>query len=414
MNTRKLSAVAVLVASLSLSACDDQIVPTQQSQDKASRLQVPQGDRRIVQVIGEAPPPTAPAEYQQYTWIQVTVDVGWLDAHTAYGTTVVDYGANNATADISLSVRSASGAVIGSNSGHAVDSYVFPANRTLRVSTTVYVTPTCGSVAQGTGSGAAFDSWMSTSQSILRWGDKSDSDTRTAAQAACPPANPTCLDPQATNYGGALPCTYTPLPTGSGPTPIAPTGPTYPGQYYPPTYTPSAPTGYWVCVTWNANTVYETRNCTWVATGGDRLATRPLSLARLAAPGAPARAQGSASLPSVFVIVSDQVPAGGIGVIERHKTGPFRNVLLVPSSNVRPAVFVAAMQALYDSREKDGESPARELSVTLRGTILDQQIPSTARDYAAGFTAQIASAKKGMAGAYGTLPIVEFTLGPRR
>jgi hypothetical protein len=89
-------------------------------------------------------------------------------------------------------------------------------------------------------------------------------------------------------------------------------------------------------------------------------------------------------------------------------------VLLIPSSTVRPAVFVAAMQALYDSRDKDGEAPAKELSITLRGTILDQQIPSTDRDYAAGFTAQISSAKKGNAGTYGTLPIVEFKLGAKR
>jgi hypothetical protein len=116
----------------------------------------------------------------------------------------------------------------------------------------------------------------------------------------------------------------------------------------------------------------------------------------------------------VFVIVSDQVPADAIGIIERHKTGPFKNVLLVPSSTVRPAVFVAAMQALYDSRDKDGEAPTKELSITLRGTISDQQIPSADRDYATGFTAQIASAKKGNAASYGTLPIVEFKLGPRR
>ena len=139
-----------------------------------------------------------------------------------------------------------------------------------------------------------------------------------------------------------------------------------------------------------------------------------MSLSRSVAPGASGGAQSSADLPSVFVIVSDQVPADAIGIIERHKTGPYKNVLLVPASTVRPAAFVAAMQALYDSRDSDGDAIAKELSITLRGTVLDQQIPSTARDYAAGFTAQIASAKKGNAGAYGTLPIVEFKLGSRR
>jgi hypothetical protein len=108
------------------------------------------------------------------------------------------------------------------------------------------------------------------------------------------------------------------------------------------------------------------------------------------------------------------VPAGAIAVIERHKTGPLKNVLLIPSPVIRPAVFVAAMQALYDSRDKDGDSPANELSITLRGSILDQQIPSTDRDYAASFTAQISTAKRGNAASYGTLPIVEFKLGARR
>jgi hypothetical protein len=139
-----------------------------------------------------------------------------------------------------------------------------------------------------------------------------------------------------------------------------------------------------------------------------------MSLSRIAAPGAPARVQSGTDLPSVFVIVSDQVPADAIAIIERHRTGPFRNVLLVPSSAIRPAVFVAAMQALYDSRDKDGEAPAKELSITLRGTILDQQVPSAARDYAAGFTARISSARKSDAGSYGIRPIVEFRLGARR
>jgi hypothetical protein len=416
MNTRKLSAVAVLVASLSLFACDDQVVPTEQLKDATSRLAVPIDGRRVTSVIGEDPPPTAPPEYQHYTWINVTADAGWLDSHTAYGQSIVQYGANNATADINLTVRNAAGAVIGANAGHAADSWVFPGDHVLRTSTTVYVTPTCGSVAQGAAAGTAFDSWLSTSQSTVKWGDKQDTDTKSSPQASCPPPANTCVDTQATNYGGSLPCTYAPPPpTGSGPqVPPPPSGPTYPGANYPPTYTPSAPPGYWLCVTWNAGTPYETRNCTWVTTGYDRLAARPASLSRIALPGAPARAQSSTDLPSVFVIVSDQVPADAIAVIERHKTGPFKNVLLVPSSTVRPAVFVAVMQALYDSRDKDGEAPAKELSLTLRGTILDQQIPSADRDYAAAFTALISSAKKSNAGTYGTLPIVEFKLGAKR
>jgi hypothetical protein len=139
-----------------------------------------------------------------------------------------------------------------------------------------------------------------------------------------------------------------------------------------------------------------------------------MSLSRIAAPDAAARSQGSADLPSVFVIVSDQVPSDAIAVIERHKTGPLKNVLLVPLKTIRPAVFVAAMQALYDSRDKDGDTLARDISITLRGSIQDQDIPSSARDYGAAFTAKVASAKKGDAAGYGDLPIVEFKLGSRK
>jgi len=72
------------------------------------------------------------------------------------------------------------------------------------------------------------------------------------------------------------------------------------------------------------------------------------------------------------------------------------------------------MQALYDSRDRDGDAPERELSLTLRGTILDQQTPAADREYAAAFTSQIAASKKGDAGAYGIRPIVEFKLGAKK
>jgi len=419
MNTSKLSAVAFLVASLSLSACDEQVVPTQQSQDAVPRLQAPTDNRRVVATGNQTPPSGAPAQYQHYTWIDVTTDVGWLDAHTAYGTAVVQYGANNATADINLSVRNAAGAIIGSNSGHAADSYVFPGDHTLRVSTTVYVTPTCGSVAQGQGSGTAFDTWLSSSQSMLKWGEKSGSDTKSSPQPACSTPASTCQDTQASNYGAPLPCTY-PSPPAPGTTggsgPIPPSGTGYPGQYYVPPYSPGGVIGYWQCVTYNANTPYQTQFCVWTTTGRyyDRLTSRPMSLSRSAAPGAAARSQSSADLPSVFVIVSDQIPSDAIAVIERHKTGPLKNVLLVPLKTIRPAVFVAAMQALYDSRDKDGDALARDISITLRGSVQDQDIPAAARDYAAAFTAQVASAKKADAAGYGDLPVVEFKLGSRK
>jgi hypothetical protein len=405
MNTRKLSALAVLVASLSLSACDDQAVPTQHTRDVVPRLQAPSDGRRAIAVGSQTPPSSAPAAYQHYTWINVTSDGGWLDAHTAYGQSIVQYGGNNATADVNLSVRNASGTVIGSNSAHASESWVFPGNHTLRTSTTVYVTPTCGSTAQASASGSVFDTWMNTSQNMFKWGEQSSSDSRSSPQPAC--ATPTtCQDATATNYGGQLPCVY---PSNSGTAP--PPNPSYPGSYYPP---PTYTTGHWECTIWNMGTPYETRNCVWISGSGVRLPLHPASLARLAATGDPLRTLAGDELPSVFVVVSDQVPADAIAVIERHKTGPLKNVLLVPSSDIRPAVFVALMQALYDSRAKDGDTPAKELSITLRGAILDQQIPSTARDYATAFTAQIASARKGDAGAYGSRPILEIRLGDKK
>src|SRR5207244_2993775 len=122
----------------------------QQVKDAAARIGVPANGRRAVASENQAPPSAVPAEYQQYTWINVTADVGWMDAHTAYGQSIVQYGANNATADVTLTVRNASGVTIGSNSAHGAESWVFPGTHTLRQSTTVYVTPTCGSVAQAT------------------------------------------------------------------------------------------------------------------------------------------------------------------------------------------------------------------------------------------------------------------------
>jgi len=406
MNISKLSAVAVVVACFCVSACDEHALPTQEFKDAAQRLEVPADGRRVIMTGPQTPPSFAPAPYQHYTWINVTADVGWLDAHTAYGQAIVQYGANNATADINLSVRNASGTIIGANSAHASESWVFPGQHTLRQSTTVYVSPTCGSVAQATASGGAFDSWINTSQNTLKWGDVSQTDTRSSAQALCPPP-PTCQDTKALNYGGPLPCNY--VQTGGGTYP--PSGPYPPGAYYPP---PTYTVGHWECTTWNKGTPYEVQYCNWISASAARLPMRPATLARLAAPGAPSPTQAGTDLPSVFVIVTDQVPSDAIAVIERHRTGPFKNVLLVPSSSIRPAVFIAVMQALYDSRDKDGDTPERELSLTLRGTILDQQIPSADRDYAAAFTSQIASAKKGDAGAYGIRPIGEFKLGAKK
>jgi hypothetical protein len=89
-------------------------------------------------------------------------------------------------------------------------------------------------------------------------------------------------------------------------------------------------------------------------------------------------------------------------------------VLLVSSSTVRPAVLVAALRALADSRARDGETPSKDLQLTLKGGVLDAQIPATAREYAARFASLIASAKSANAGAYGVRPILELRLDDRK
>jgi hypothetical protein len=126
------------------------------------------------------------------------------------------------------------------------------------------------------------------------------------------------------------------------------------------------------------------------------------------------QASNAPALPSVYVIVSDSVPANAIAVIERRKKGPFKNVLLVPSKDLRPAVFVAAMEALYQSRASRGESPNKDLRIELRGNVQDQEIPSALRDYASSFTSLIANAKPAFADSYGTTQIVEIRMRGNR
>ena len=219
------------------------------------------------------------------------------------------------------------------------------------------------------------------------------------------------VNPQtsATN-GSCAPPPVPTSPTGGGDASTPPTT----GTTESPTYQPApfVPSGHWECIIYYKGTDYEKEYCTWYA-DYDRLPGSSPSLT-LSTSDAPSRALTSVDLPSVFVIASDQVPADAMAVIERHRQGPFKNVLLVPSSMIRPAVLVAALRALSDSRGKEGETPVKDRTLTLRGGILDQQIPAAARDYAASFTALIADAKRGDAGAYGLRPIVELRLGDRK
>jgi hypothetical protein len=403
-------ATAIGLAVLFNSACGESgTVPTVPSLEEIPRLTAPaDGPSRAISTGSQTPPASVPPEYQHYTWIDVSADAGWWNANTAYGQAIVEFGANNATAEIDLTVRNAQGYVIGTNKGQSQASYVFPGEHTLVASTNVVVSQTCGAIAQATANGKAWDSFFTTTQSTLMWGQKGGSDSKGVPQPACAPT--TCLDPSASNYGGAFPCTYSPPPTGGdGSTPPSSGGPPQPPTYQPG---PQTPSGHWECVIWFSGTDYQQEYCTWYPDYA-RLPKASPSFSLNA--GAPTSLpQSSTDLPTVFVIVSDQVPADAIAVIERRRQGPHKNVLLVPTSTIRPAVLVAALHALADSRATKGETPAKDLQLTLKGGILDQQVPAAARDHAATFTTMIANARRGDAGVYGQRPILEIRLGDRK
>src|SRR6186997_2275964 len=106
------AAVSGLAMMCGLACSEFDTVPTQAA---APRLEVPaDGPDRAISPSSQNPPSGVPEEYQHYTWIDVQVDVGW-NGSMAYGQAIVRYGANNATADIDLSVRNSQGTLIGSN-----------------------------------------------------------------------------------------------------------------------------------------------------------------------------------------------------------------------------------------------------------------------------------------------------------
>jgi hypothetical protein len=384
------AAVSVLAVAGGLACGELDTVSTQPVQERQIELPA-DGPVRAISPSSQNPPSGVPEEYQHYTWLDVQVDVGWND-NMAYAQSIVHYGANNATADIELTVRNSQGTVIGSNHGTAQASHVFPGDHVLYASTNVYVSATCGSIAQATAKGSAFDSFFTPSQSTLTWGKKEQSASDGKPQPVCPVVTPPPTSP--TGGDGSTPPTT--------------------GTSQPPTYQPGpfVPSGHWECYLTYVGTDYETERCTWYADYSRVPNSSPTF--SLGATEATARTQSSTDLPSVFVIVSDQVPADAMAVVERHTQGPFKNVLLVPSSTIRPAVLVAALKALADSRGAQGETPGKDLQLTLKGGILDQQIPAAARAYAASFTALIASAKRGQAGVYGVRPILELRLADRK
>ena len=403
---------ALLFVSALLAGCGElETVPTEVPHDAVPRMQVPtDGIQPSISTGSQEPPSDVPEDFQgHYTWLDVSVDVGWSSPNVAYGQSIVRYWASNATSTIELKVRNAQGTQVGENSATSQEWWLIPWRSTLYASTSVTVSGTCGQVAQAKATGSVWDSAISSSKGWLSWGNQTATATNSASQPECAPTR--CIDPSASNYYGPLPCTYATATTGGG---DGSTNGTTTGTSTPPTYEPApfVPSGHWECVIYFMGTDYEREYCTWYA-DYTRLPKTSPSLA-LNAGDASARTLVSADLPSVFVIVSEQVPADAMAVIERHCQGPFRNVLLVPSSTIRPAVLVAALRALADSRARDGETPSKDVQLTLKGGILDRQIPAAARDYAASFASLIATAKRADAGVYGVRPILELRLGDRK
>ena len=200
-----------------------------------------------------------------------------------------------------------------------------------------------------------------------------------------------------------------PPPTGGGDGSTPPSTSTPPPVYVPPYYSPKP--GQYVCIVHYAGTDYEWRECWWVENNDTRITNGAAARSSIAAVADNASFTSGNKLPSVFVVVSDQVPAGAMAVLDRHKQGPFKNVLLVPSANFRPAELVRAMRYVYASLAADGETPPKEFTAILKGSVDDTDVSAVERDYAATFTAMLSRAKSGNVGAYGSRPVLEIELG---
>ena len=103
-----------------------------------------------------------------------------------------------------------------------------------------------------------------------------------------------------------------------------------------------------------------------------------------------------------------------MAVLDRHKQGPFKNVLIVPSANFRPAELVRAMRYVYASLAADGDTPPKEFTALLKGAVGDTDVSAAERDYAATFITMLSKAKSGNVGQYGVRPVFEIQLGEQK
>ena len=342
------------------------------------------------------PTPTTRPEAEIY----FSSTVPYLSGSSGAILSSVTYYGNIATTDLTYSARSAAGVVIpqttvrnrGEGQQASCIGSAFRCSFTFKLQTVVALNLPAACGIAVTASAAHRAEWTYPGISRLpgaTWGTQFSADkAATASNGSCAP-----LPPPPTGGDGSTPPT---------------TGTTESPTYQP---APFVPSGHWECIIYYKGTDYEKEYCTWYA---DYIKVPNASATfALSATDGPSRTLAT-ELPSVYVIVSDQVPADAMAVIERHKQGPFKNVLLVPSSTIRPAALVAALRALSDSRGRQGETPAKDFTLILKGGILDQQIPAAARDYAACSTALFANAKRGDAGADGLRPILEIRLGDKK
>ena len=417
----KLWKLAVLSAPLVVAACSEvQTLPTEAVKADTSRIAAPQQSQRYYESGPQLPPHGVPVEYQAFTTIEVRADVGFM-GQTAWGQAVVNYGGTNATALVELVARNAEGSVVASNTGSSQDSHFLPGNYGLTASTSMYVPAACGISAQATARGTVWNAFLTSTQSLLQWGHKGRSDSKDAAQPACIPPSPQACQVVISGLAPIMDCDPYAPPTAPGGGETSPPysspsePPSEPTWFYPPYYTPKRWTE--TCYTVYSGTDYERRECTRIDDNDTRIARGGTPLAPFRGAQAVSGLSGLGDNdrgPSVFVLVSDAIPAGSMAIVDRNKEGPFKNVILVRSSGVRPAEFLRAMSYLYGSRSTEGESPSRNMSAQLKGTISDSEVTDAEREYAATFTSLLAKAKKGNVGQYGSRPVLEIRMGVAR
>lgn len=410
--------LAVLWAPLVAAACSEvETVPTQSPKAVTTPIASPEEPaQRNISTGSQNPPASAPPEYQHYTNIDVRADVGF-SGQTAWGQSVVNYGGTTATAQVDLVGRNTVGNIVASNSATTQDSHVFPGDYGLTASTRMYVPASCGISAQATARGSVWDAFINSSQSMLQWGNKGGSDSKDALQPPCPtvPTPPDCKS-ISSRLGPLADCQSPPPAPGGGET-SPPSGspsqpPPEPPTYSPPYFQPKPWTE--VCYTRYPGTDYERQECYRQENNDARISASNEPLAAFRGIGTASAFDGKESFPSVYVIVSEVVPAGAMAVVVRHKEGPYRNVILVPTAKIRPAELVRAMLFLYDHRIKNGETPRKNVTAHLRGTLSDSDVSAAERVYAATFTALLDRAKKANLGEFGSHPVLEIHMGAER